>query len=109
MLCYKKLWTVEQTFHTAKRLFSTRPIFHKYDETIRGHVFCSFLALVLLRLKGDRPRKLSKHSEVPATTEEISLRLCWLANLKLGSGVAFFPMAEPRYRSGTTRLSSLTR
>ena len=25
----------------------TRPIFHKRDETIRGHVFCSFLALVL--------------------------------------------------------------
>ena len=25
----------------------TRPIYHKRDETIRGHVFCSFLALVL--------------------------------------------------------------
>ena len=25
----------------------TRPIYHKCDETIRGHVFCSFLALVL--------------------------------------------------------------
>src|SRR5437667_35555 len=47
MVCYKQLWTVEQTFRTAKHLFSTRPIFHKLDETIRGHVFCSFLALVL--------------------------------------------------------------
>jgi hypothetical protein len=47
MLCYKQLWMVEQTFRTAKHLFSTRPIFHKLDETIRGHVFCSFLALVL--------------------------------------------------------------
>ena len=47
MLCYKQLWTVEQTFRTAKQLFATRPIFHKLDETIRGHVFCSFLALVL--------------------------------------------------------------
>ena len=28
MLCYKQLWTVEQTFRTAKHLFSTRPIFH---------------------------------------------------------------------------------
>ena len=28
-------------------MFDTRPIFHKQDETIRGHVFCSFLALVL--------------------------------------------------------------
>jgi transposase len=47
MLCYKQLWTVEQTFRTAKHLLSTRPIFHKLDETIRGHVFCSFLALLL--------------------------------------------------------------
>jgi hypothetical protein len=47
MLCYKQLWTVEQTFRTAKHLLTTRPIFHKLDETIRGHVFRSFLALVL--------------------------------------------------------------
>ena len=39
MLCYKQLWTVEQTFRTAKHLLTTRPIFHKLDETIRGHVF----------------------------------------------------------------------
>ena len=47
MLRYKHLWMVEQTFRTAKHLLATRPIFHKLDATIRGHVFCSFLALVL--------------------------------------------------------------
>ena len=47
MLRYKQLWTVEATFRTAKHLLATRPIFHKLDETIRGHVFASFLALVL--------------------------------------------------------------
>lgn len=47
MLRYKQLSTVEQTFRTAKHLLATRPIFHKLDATIRGHVFCSFLALVL--------------------------------------------------------------
>ena len=31
----------KQTFRTAKHLLATRPIFHKLDETIRGHVFCS--------------------------------------------------------------------
>ena len=36
MLCYKQLWTVEQTFRTAKHLLATRPIFHELDETIRG-------------------------------------------------------------------------
>lgn len=46
-LKYKELWQVEHVFRDAKSLLETRPIFHKRDETIRGHVFCSFLALVL--------------------------------------------------------------
>ena len=37
-----------------KSLLQTRPIFHKRDETIRGHVFCSFLALVLRKELEDR-------------------------------------------------------
>ena len=60
MLCYKQLWTVEQTFRTAKHLLTTRPIFHKLDETIRGHVFCSFLALVLKKALEDRIAALSR-------------------------------------------------
>ena len=44
---YKSLWMVEDTFRTAKTILETRPIYHKCDETIRGHLFCSFLALVL--------------------------------------------------------------
>ncbi len=46
---YKTLWMVEDTFRTAKSIMETRPIYHKCDETIRGHVFCSFLALCLKR------------------------------------------------------------
>jgi transposase len=46
-LQYKRLWRVEHWFRSCKSLLQTRPIFHKCDETIRGHVFCSFLALVL--------------------------------------------------------------
>ena len=46
-LQYKQLWMVEQWFRSCKSLLQTRPIYHKCDETIRGHVFCSFLALVL--------------------------------------------------------------
>jgi hypothetical protein len=46
-LQYKKLWMVEQWFRSCKTLLETRPIYHHRDETIRGHVFCSFLALVL--------------------------------------------------------------
>lgn len=44
---YKRLLLVEQFFRAAKSLLETRPIFHQWDATIRGHVFCSFLALVL--------------------------------------------------------------
>jgi hypothetical protein len=46
-LKYKELWQVEQVFRDIKSILETRPIFHQRDETIRGHVFCSFLALVL--------------------------------------------------------------
>ena len=46
---YKELWMVEDLFRTMKSVLETRPIYHKCDETIRGHVFCSFLALLLRR------------------------------------------------------------
>ena len=46
-LRYKDLWMVESIFRATKSVLVTRPIYHKCDETIRGHVFCSFLALVL--------------------------------------------------------------
>jgi transposase len=48
-LKYKQLWQVEAIFRTMKSQLATRPIYHKCDDTIRGHVFCSFLALVLRR------------------------------------------------------------
>ena len=46
-LAYKHLFMVEAIFRTMKSQLETRPIYHQKDETIRGHVFCSFLALVL--------------------------------------------------------------
>jgi len=46
-LKYKQLWQVERVFRDVKSLLDTRPVFHRQDRTIRGHVFCSFLALVL--------------------------------------------------------------
>jgi len=46
-LQYKELWQVEQVFRDMKSILDTRPIFHQLDVTIIGHVFCSFLALVL--------------------------------------------------------------
>jgi len=40
---------VESIFRMAKTILETRPIYHKCDATIRGHVFCSFLALTLMK------------------------------------------------------------
>jgi transposase len=51
---YKQLWMVEDVFGSMKSLLDTRPIYHKCDETIRGHVFCSFLALLLRKELEDR-------------------------------------------------------
>jgi transposase len=56
-LKYKELWQVEHVFRDIKSILETRPIFHKRDETIRGHVFCSFLALVLRK---ELDRRLGK-------------------------------------------------
>jgi Transposase DDE domain len=45
---YKHRPRVEPCFRAAKSLLETRPIFQQWDATSRGHVFCSFLALVLV-------------------------------------------------------------
>jgi len=59
-LKYKELWQVEQVFRDMKSVLETRPVFHKLDETIRGHVFCSFLALVI-RKELDRRLAIAGH------------------------------------------------
>lgn len=57
-LKYKQLWMVEAIFRTMKSELATRPIFHKCDDTICGHVFCTFLALVLRK---ELEQRLERH------------------------------------------------
>src|SRR3954451_7500869 len=47
MLKCRELLQVEALFRKTKCVLRTRPIYHSSDAAIRGHVFCSFLALVL--------------------------------------------------------------
>jgi hypothetical protein len=54
MLRYRELLKVEDIFRTTKSILDTRPIYHQKDASIRGHVFCSFLALVLRKGLEDR-------------------------------------------------------
>jgi hypothetical protein len=53
-LAYRQLWRVEQIFRTAKSILETRPIFHQCDAAIAGHIFCSFLALILRKELDER-------------------------------------------------------
>jgi hypothetical protein len=53
MLRYRELLKVEDIFRTTKSILDTRPIYHQTDEAIRGHVFCTFLALVLRKALDD--------------------------------------------------------
>ena len=95
MLCYKQLWTVEQTFRTAKHLLSTRPIFHKLDETIRGHVFCSFLALVL---KTELEQRIVGLGRVRSSWPEIVADLDSLTETEIEyDGKRFVVRAAPRH------------
>ena len=54
MLRYRELLKVEDIFRTTKSILDTRPIYHQKNASIRGHVFCSFLALVLRKALEDR-------------------------------------------------------
>ncbi len=62
-LRYKELWMVEQIFRKVKSLLVTRPVYHQRDDTITGHVFCSFLALVLIKELEDRLAQVGFHFE----------------------------------------------
>jgi hypothetical protein len=57
MLRYRDLLRVEQLLRQAKAVLATRPIYHSSDMAIRGHVFCSFLALLLAKELEDRLRR----------------------------------------------------
>jgi transposase len=56
MLRYRELLEVEHLFRNTKCMLRTRPIYHSSDAAIRGHVFCSFLALVLQKELFERCR-----------------------------------------------------
>src|ERR1700712_5732277 len=87
-LRYRERGIVEDIFRTAKSIINTRPIFHQRDDTIRGHVFCSFLALLLRKELIDRlaadgrrydwddiVRDLNQLIKAAVTETGISLRL----------------------------------
>ena len=61
-------------------MLETRPIYHKCDDTIRGHVFCSFLALVLFLVGISRM--------FPSIKVRLALQVLAAGLLLLGAGYA---------------------
>src|SRR5260370_7110889 len=57
VLRYRDLLHVEDLFRRTKAIMRTRPIFHSSDAAIRGHVFCSFLALSMQKHLDDLARE----------------------------------------------------
>lgn len=70
-LKYKELWQVEQVFRDMKSVLDTRPVFHQRDATIRGHVFCSFLALMLRKELDHRLEKAGHDFEWAAIKQDL--------------------------------------
>jgi transposase len=90
---YKQLWMVEAAFRTVKSVLETRPIYHKCDETIRGHVFCSFLALLLMKELLSRLEAAGKRCE----WEQIKADLAALREVELNAkGERYFLRTELR-------------
>jgi hypothetical protein len=63
VLRYRDLLQVENLFLRTKAVMRTRPIFHSSDAAIRGHVFCSFLALLMQKHLDDLFREASVRPE----------------------------------------------
>ena len=59
VLRYRDLLQVENLFLRTKAVMRTRPIFHSSDTAIRGHVFCSFLALAMQKCLEDLRARLA--------------------------------------------------
>ena len=73
---YKQLITVEHSFSDLKTTLECRPIFHKTDHNIKGHIFINFLALLLystlFHQLGDSFEEKSRY-EIIAALKEIQV------------------------------------
>ena len=91
MLRYRDLLRVEQLFRQAKAVLATRPIYHSSDMAIRGHVFCSFLALLLVKELEDR---LHRHN-IAAEWDDIQRDLDRLQEIELEQDGKHFLLRTP--------------
>jgi hypothetical protein len=87
---YKELWMVERVFREAKDTLSTRPVFHQKDASIMGHVFVSFLALLIMH-------ELKMRTDNGFEWDEMRQDLCALYEVEVESnGKTYFLRSKLR-------------
>lgn len=90
-ITYKNLLQVECAFRNLKDILETRPIYHQTAENTKGHVFCSYLALLLVI---ELRRRLRAKGEVPSWDEIIrDLRSLQAVKIKI-DGKSFLMRSE---------------
>ncbi|MBC6445381.1 MAG: IS1634 family transposase [Alphaproteobacteria bacterium GM202ARS2] len=92
-LRYRDLLQVEELFRSAKSLLKTRPVYHSSDAAIRGHVFCSFLALVLRKELQARCEKAGIKPEWQDTLRDLG-RLQEVTILQDGDPIILRPQTQ---------------
>ncbi|MDD5749044.1 MAG: IS1634 family transposase [Actinomycetota bacterium] len=85
---YKELWMVERVFREAKDTLETRHVFHQKDTSIMGHVFISFLALLLMH-------ELKRRIDFPAEWDEIRADLDALYEVEVQSDGSTYFLRSP--------------
>jgi len=96
-LRYKELWRVERLFRDVKSLLSTRPIYHHFDATICGHVFVSFLALILLHELDVR----QEHRKEKVEWADIRRDLDALQEITVAQGGKIYRLRTPIKKAAT--------
>jgi len=99
-LRYKELWRVERLFREAKSLLATRPVYHHWDATICGHVFVSFLALVVLH---ELEERLARRTEAPEWSD-VRRDLDALEEVEVADGGRTYWLRTPLKRGATAAL-----
>ena len=90
-LQYKHLLLVESFFRTLKSVLETRPIYHQWDATIAGHVFVSFLALVLF----DELQRRLQARGVQVEWADVRRDLAALAQVEVRDGAQSYLLRTP--------------
>lgn len=88
---YKRLLMVERFFRASKSMLHTRPVFHQWDATIQGHVFCSFLALILF----DELKRRLREKGWELEWNDIRRDLKSLAEVAVAQGNATYQLRTP--------------